>query len=71
MAANFKLVRDRFGSTAHVRELDSEDYPYPELFQLFLASNYDGWILLECRKDPADKVAALNEQRLLFEKLIG
>jgi len=36
---------------------------------LFRKVNYDGWILLEARGNPEDKVAALTEQRLLFEKL--
>lgn len=35
----------------------------------FREMNYDGWILLEARSDPRDKVAALIEQRTLFERL--
>ena len=35
----------------------------------FLEINYDGWILLEARTDPDDKVAALIEQRELFERM--
>ena len=66
---NFQLVSGRFGKTAHVRELTGTDYPWPQLFQLFRKVNYDGWILLEARGNPEDKVAALTEQRLLFEKL--
>ena len=67
---NFNLVKARFGKTVHVRELTMNDYPYDQLFRLFAANNYDGWILLEARTDPADKVAALTEQRLAFEKLV-
>jgi sugar phosphate isomerase/epimerase len=66
---NFQLVQQRFGRTVHVRELDSEDYPYDQLFKLFAGIHYDGWILLEARTDPSDKVAALIQQRMLFEKL--
>ncbi len=67
---NFNLVKNRFGDTVHVRELNVGDYPYSRLFQLFLAMNYKGWILLEARTEPSDKVAALQEQRVLFEKLV-
>ena len=67
---NFNLVKNRFGVTCHVRELTMNDYPYAELFRLFKGINYAGWILLEARTEPADKVAALIEQRKAFEKLV-
>lgn len=66
---NFNLVKDRFGDTVHVREMNMDDYPYDELMQLFNGIGYDGWILLECRTDPDDKVAAMKEQRKVFKKL--
>jgi sugar phosphate isomerase/epimerase len=68
---NFKLVCQRFGKTAHVRELTGTDYPWDKLFALFRSINYDGWVLLEARGNPADKVAALIEQRQAFEKLVA
>ncbi len=68
---NFNLVKDRFGATAHVRELNVGDYPYQELIGLFVAMDYDGWILLECRTNPADRVAGLIEQRELFQKMVA
>lgn len=68
---NFDLVKDRFGATVHVRELNLGDYPYARLMKRFLEINYDGWILLEARTDPDDKVAALIEQRKVFEQMIG
>ncbi len=67
---NFNLVKDRFGDTAHVRELNVGDYPYQELMSLFVEMDYAGWICLECRTDPEDKVKALIEQREIFEKMI-
>jgi sugar phosphate isomerase/epimerase len=67
---NFNLVKSRFGKTVHVRELNIDDYPYQKLISLFHANNYDGWILLEARTEPADKVAALTEQRLVFEQMV-
>jgi sugar phosphate isomerase/epimerase len=71
LAANFKLVRDRFGRTAHVHELDRGSYPYAELFTLLVETSYDGWVLLEASSDPRDRVAALERQRELFEALLA
>jgi len=68
---NFNLVKDRFGATAHVRELNIGNYPYQQLINLFVKMDYKGWILLEARTNPADKVKALAEQRLLFEKMVA
>ena len=66
---NFNLVKDRFGKTVHVRELNVGSYPYADLIQLFTSMKYAGWILLEARTNPSDKVAALIEQREIFEKM--
>lgn len=71
LEANFGMVKDRFGATCHVRELDSTDYPYAQLFKLFKGIDYAGWILLEARTDPSDKVAAMTAQRKLFESLVA
>lgn len=68
---NFNLVKDRFGATVHVRELTLGDYPYEELFSLFKGIQYTGWILLEARTEPEDKITALIEQRQAFEKLVA
>jgi sugar phosphate isomerase/epimerase len=69
LEANFKMTCSRFGDTVHVRELNMGDYPYAELMQLFQSIHYEGWILLEARTDPQDKVAAMTEQRLVFERM--
>lgn len=68
---NFNLVKDRLGDTAHVRELNIGTYPYQKLMSLFVHMNYNGWILLECRTNPEDKVKALIEQRKVWEKMIA
>lgn len=70
LAQNFDSVKKWFGDTVHVREFNSGNYPYPELFKLFSAMNYSGWILLEARTNPTDKVAALREQLELFQDLV-
>ncbi len=67
---NFNLVKDRFGDTCHVREMNIGDYPYQQLMDMFVQMDYRGWILLECRTNPNDKVAALTEQQNVFEEMI-
>ncbi len=68
---HFNLVKDRFGATAHVRELTGGTYPYQELINLLVKMDYDGWILLECRTKQKDRVAALIEQREVFERMVA
>lgn len=68
---NFNLVRSRFGDTVHVRELNLTDYPYQELINLLVATNYSGWVLLEGRTRPQDRVQALAEQRQVFEQMVA
>ncbi len=68
---NFHLVQNRLAHTAHVRELDLVDYPYAELVELFVRARYNGWILLEARSNPPDKIAAMRKQRDLFDSLLA
>lgn len=68
---NFNLVKDRLGDTTHVREFNVGDYPYPKLMELFVKEDYKGWILLECRTEPSDLVAAMAEQRDIFKRLVA
>jgi len=68
---NFKLVKDRFGDTVHIRELNIGSYPYQELMKLLVEMDYAGWILLEARTKPKDRVKALIEQRQVFKRMIA
>lgn len=70
LAHNFDLVRGYFGETVHIRELDGAAYPYKKLFELLVKSEYVGWILLEARTDPPDRISALRHQRSLFDTLL-
>jgi len=70
LEANFNLVKDRFADTVHVRELNIGKYPYQQLIDLFVRMDYKGWILLEARTTPKDPIAALIEQRQVFEKMV-
>ncbi|MFP6583844.1 MAG: TIM barrel protein [Candidatus Hydrogenedentota bacterium] len=69
LESNFDLVKGRFGATAHVREFNVGVYPYAELMKLFVGMDYDGWVLMEARTRPEDGIAALIEQREVFETL--
>jgi sugar phosphate isomerase/epimerase len=71
LEANFNCVKKYFGDTVHVRELNVGDYPYQQLFNLFKGIKYKGWILLEARTEPADRVTAMQEQLVLFNKMIS
>ncbi len=68
---NFDLVKNRLGDTVHVREFNVGDYPYQQLMNRLNEINYNGWILLECRTNPEDKVKALIEQRVIWEEMIS
>jgi sugar phosphate isomerase/epimerase len=71
LAHNFNLVKDRFATTVHVRELNVGDYPYQDLMSLFVKMDYEGWILLEARTKPKDHIKALIEQREVFAKMVA
>ena len=71
LEGNFNSVKKWFGDTVHVREFSVGDYPYQQLIDLFTGNDYYGWILLEARTDPADKITALKEHRVLFKRLIA
>lgn len=68
---NFNLVKDRFGHTAHVRQLTGTDYPWQDLLKLFVKANYRGWLLLEASSNPPDRLAALIQEREKFEQLLA
>ena len=68
---NFDLVKKRFGATAHVRELQDKAYPYEKLMELFVRMDYSGWVMLEARGKPKDRVAALARQLKLFNAMVA
>jgi sugar phosphate isomerase/epimerase len=64
-------VKKWFGDTVHIRELNVGDYPYQQLMNLFTEANYKGWILLEARTEPEDRIAAMKEQLEVFNRMIS
>ena len=71
LEANFQLVREYFGDTVHIHELDKDNYPWRTLFELLAESDYTGWLLLEAGNVPEDRVPALIRQRELFDDLLA
>lgn len=71
LEANFNSVKKWLGDTVHIRELNEGNYPYQELMNLFVGMNYKGWILLEARTSPADRVAAMREQLDIFNNMLA
>lgn len=67
---NFELVRKRFGATCHIHELQSPDYPFQDLLNLLVKSKWEGWCLMENATKPTDRVAAMAEQRKLFDEML-
>jgi sugar phosphate isomerase/epimerase len=70
LAKNFALVRKRFGATCHIHELASPDYPFQDFINLLVKSKWEGWCLMENATKPADRVAAMAEERKLFDAMI-
>lgn len=68
---NFHLVRKRFGDVLHARPLDDENYPYQKLIDLLVATDYDGWVMLEDGRRPNDPVAQLARQKKLFDQMVA
>lgn len=71
LEANFNSVKKWFGDTVHIRELNEGSYPYQQLFDLFMGIKYKGWILLEARTEPTDRIAAMKQQLALFNEMIS
>lgn len=70
LEANFNLVRKRWGQTCHIHELDSPDYPHQELINLLVKTRWEGWLLMENASKPEDRVAAMAQQRKLFDAML-
>lgn len=71
LEANFHSVKKWFGDSVHIRELNVGEYPYQQLMNLFKEINYNGWILLEARTKPDDRIDAMKKQLGVFNTMIG
>ncbi len=68
--ANFAKLKDFLGQTVHIREVNEGDYPYDKLAKLLVEADYEGFVCLEARTKPEDRIKALAEQRDLFTQLV-
>ena len=69
LTANYNLVKDRMG-TVHIHDLRTKTYPWEELFGLLKQTEFTGWTLLEDGKVPADIIAAMKENRAVWQNLV-
>jgi sugar phosphate isomerase/epimerase len=70
-ADNYDLVQDRIG-TVHIHDLRKDGYPWADLFARLrkcTAPGFTGWTLLEDGQPPADIVAAMKENRDVWQRL--
>ena len=71
LAYNYDLVQHRMG-TVHIHDLRSDSYPWQELFDRLRvcdAPGFTGWTLIEDGPVPKDIVAAMRENRTIWERL--
>lgn len=70
-ATQFALVRDVVSPTMHIHNLKAPGYPYPLVIQTLARAGWDGWALLEVSDKVPDRVAALAEQREIWEQMVA
>jgi sugar phosphate isomerase/epimerase len=68
--ANFNLVKDCLSRTIHLHDLNDPDYPYALMVELLIQAGWEGCALMEQDQVVADRVAAMIEQRKLWESMI-
>lgn len=68
--ANFNLVKDCLSRTIHLHDLNDPDYPYALMVELLIKAGWEGCALMEQDQVVADRVAAMIEQRKLWESMI-
>ncbi|MEI7829167.1 MAG: TIM barrel protein [Prolixibacteraceae bacterium] len=71
LEGNFNMVKKWIGDTVHVRGFNISNYPYQQFFNMLAGINFNGWILIEASTEPVDKIAAMKEQLLIFNKMIA
>lgn len=69
--ANFNLIKDFFGHTVHVHDMKDAKFPNQLQIDLLLKMNWDGWMLLETSDKVEDRVAAMAEQRKIWDEMVA
>jgi hypothetical protein len=68
--ANFNLVKDRLARTIHLHNLKDTVFPYQQMFSLLSKAGWEGWTLMENTEKEPDLVAAMIEQRKIWENFM-
>jgi hypothetical protein len=68
---NFNLVKDLLGCTIHSHDFKDDGYPYQLMMDLLVKNKWSGWILVENSNKVPDRIAALIEQRQMFEQMLA
>jgi sugar phosphate isomerase/epimerase len=68
--ANFNLVKPFLSRIIHLHDLHDPKYPYQRMVDLLVKANWEGDSLMERDGMPADRVAAMTEQRQTWEAMI-
>ena len=69
-AENFAAIKDRLGDTLHMRMYKDTQFPYQLQWNLLVDAGWDGWCFVEESVKVPDRVAALIEEREMWEKMI-
>jgi hypothetical protein len=67
----FALIRDCISFTMHVHNLKGSKYPYQLVINVLTRAGWDGWAFLEVSEKIPERVAALAEQREIWEKMVA
>ncbi len=68
---NFNLVKDFLGNTLHAHNFKDDKFPNQLQINLLAKMGWTGWVLMEASMKVPDRVAALAEQRELFEQMLA
>lgn len=68
--ANFNLVQPFLSRIIHLHDLKDPKYPYPLMVDLLVKAKWQGWALMERGDRVADRVAAMTEQRQIWQAMI-
>jgi len=68
---NFNLVKNYLGDTLHLHNLKDAQFPYQLQMDLLVKMGWTGWQLLEVSDEVPDRVAALIEQRRIWDRMLA
>jgi sugar phosphate isomerase/epimerase len=67
---NFNLIKDFISRIIHLHNLHDPAYPYQEMVNLLAKMNWSGWALMERSEKVPDRIAAMAEQRQVWEAML-